>query len=258
MRHETALMLSWPCPPETVRLESNQVHVWCVAFGDFNSELPRLEAMLSPAEQTRAARFRFSKDRNCYVIRHGVLRVILGRYLEQLPSEIDFCYGPFGKPEIKGGLIRGGLHFNDSHSGDLALYAVTHVCPIGVDVEYLRPVPHLEEIASRFFSPRETEMLMASSSQCRMERFFACWIRREAFLKATGEGIGEGLANAEVALTPGEKAEIASIAGESQTRTEWQLRSFSPAPGYLAAVAFKHRKMNLRQWRIDTVWGRQT
>lgn len=254
MRRETTQELSWPRPPETVRLESGEIPVWCASLGDFNSELPQFRAMLSSAEQAKAARFRFSRDRNSYVIRHGILRVILGRYLAQPPSEIELCYGPFGKPEIKGEVVGESLHFNHSHSGDLALFAVARGSPIGIDVEYLRPLPHLEAIAARFFSPREAEMLTALRTECRMEQFFACWTRKEAILKATGEGIGEGLANVEVAFTAREEAEIPRIAGESQGRTEWELRSFSPAPGYLAAVAFKHHNMTLRQWRVDALF----
>jgi 4'-phosphopantetheinyl transferase len=172
--------------------------------------------------------------------------MILSRYLAQCPTEIEFCDGRFGNAEIKADLVREHLSFSISHAGDLALYAVTRLCPVGMDVEWLRPVPHLEEIASRFFSPRETERLMALSTECRMERFFACWTRKEAFLKATGEGIGEGLAEPEVALTPWEEPEILRTTAESEARTEWQLRSFSPALRYLAAVAFQHRNLAFR------------
>jgi 4'-phosphopantetheinyl transferase len=168
----------------------------------------------------------------------------------QRPTEIEFCDGRFGKPEIKGGLSRERLNFSISHSGDLALYAVPRLGPVGVDVEWLRPVPHFEEIASRFFSPRETEMLMTLSTDRRMEGFFACWTRKEAFLKATGEGIGGGLAKAEVTLTPWEEPEILRTSAESEAGNECQLRSFSPDPGYLAAVAFQHRDLAFRQGRV--------
>lgn len=221
-----------------------------MVLSDFDSELPQFQAMLSSVEKTKAEKFRFSKDRNHYVIRHGILRVILSRYLERRPSEIDFCYGPFGKPEIKGDLAGGCLNFNDSRSGDLAVYGVTRACPLGVDVEKLRPVPDFEEIASRFFTPREAETLMSLPSERQMEAFFACWTGKEAFLKTTGEGIGEGLAKVEVTLTPGEEAGILRIRGESQAQTEWQLRSFSPAPGYLAAVAFRNHNLVLSHGRV--------
>jgi 4'-phosphopantetheinyl transferase len=221
-----------------------------VTLSDYHGEWPQFYGLLSSAERARAERFRFCKDRNDYIICHGMLRIILGRYLGRRPAEIEFCYGRFGKPEIKGDLVGMHLNFSASHSGDLALYAVTCSGPVGVDVECVRPVPHFEEIALRFFSPHEAEMLMALPTECRMEGFLNCWTRKEAFLKATGEGIGEGLAKVEVTLTPGKEAEILRIAGESQGRTEWQLRSFSPAPGYLAAVAFEHRGLVLSQGRV--------
>jgi 4'-phosphopantetheinyl transferase len=246
----TSAVLSWRSAPGPLRLASDEIHVWCANLGDFRGEWLQLYGLLSSAERARAERFRFCKDRNEYIISQGMLRIILSRYLEQHPTKIEFCYGRFGKPEIKADLVRERLNFNISHSGGLALYAVTHSCPVGVDVEWLRPIPHFEEIASRFFSPRETETLMALSTECRMEGFFACWTRKEAFLKATGEGISEGLAKVEVTLTPWEEPEILRTTAELKARTEWQLRSFSPAPGYLAAVAFQHRGLVLSQGRV--------
>lgn len=241
--------LSWSNPREAVGLECNEIHVWCAALSEFASELPLLNALLSSAERERAERFRFAKDRNHFVARRGILRSILSRYLEQPPSGIDFCDGRFGKPEINGDL-RASLRFSVSHSGDLAVYAATRACPIGVDVEYVRPFPHLEEIALRFFSPRETEVLMTLPPEHRVEVFFSCWTRKEAFLKATGEGIGKDLAEVEVTLVPWHEPEFLSIKGEPPARAEWRLRSFSPAPGYLAALAFAHHDLVLSQGRV--------
>lgn len=252
----TTLELSWPTPREAVRLEGNEIHVWCAALSEFASELQPLNALLSSAERDKAERFRFAKDRNHFVARRGILRGILSRYLERPPSKIDFCGGRFGKPEIKGELVRGGLRFSVSHSGDLALYAVTRACPIGVDVEYIRPFPHLEEIALRFFSPRETKVLMSLPREHRMEVFFSYWTRKEAFLKATGEGIGEGLANVEVALTPWQEADTIRTVGESEDRIGWRLQSFSPASGYIGAIAFRNRYVSMSFWIVHApLWG---
>jgi 4'-phosphopantetheinyl transferase len=242
--------LSWLNPREAIRLQPNEIHVWCGALSEFTSELPLFHALLSPAERAKAERFRFAKDRNHFVARRGILRSILSRYLEQPPSEIDFFVGRFGKPEINGDLVRGSLQFSVSHSGDLAVYAVTRACPIGVDVEYVRPFPHLEEIALRFFSRREREVLMTLPPEHRSEGFFACWTRKEAFLKATGEGIGKDLTEVEVTLAPWDEPEFLSIKCEPRARAEWQLRSFSPAPGYVAALAFAHHDLVLSQGRV--------
>jgi 4'-phosphopantetheinyl transferase len=242
--------LSWRAPREAVGLQRNQIHVWCAVLSEFASELGLLNALLSSAERDRAERFRFSKDRNHFVARRGILRGILSHYLEQPPSEIDFRHGRFGKPEVNGDFVRGNLQFSVSHSGDLALYAVTRACPIGVDVEYIRPFPHLEEIALRFFSPSEAKVLMTLSREHRMEGFFSCWTRKEALLKATGEGIGDGLASVEVALIPWQDAGTIRTVGESEDRIGWHLRSFSPAAGYLAAIAFKDDNVSLSQWQL--------
>ncbi len=242
--------LSWPAPREAVRLEYNEIHVWCAALGEFASELARLHALLSSSESAKAERFRFAKDRNHFVARRGILRGILSRYLEQSPSEIDFRHGRFGKPEVNGDFVRGNLQFSVSHSGDLALYAVTRACAIGVDVEHIRPFPQFEEIASRFFSSNERGVLMALRPEQQTDGFFACWTRKEAFLKATGQGIGEDLAKVEVTLTPWDDPEFLSIKGEPRARAEWQLRSFSPAPGYLAALAFARHDLVLSRGKV--------
>ena len=238
-----AELIAWFVPPETILLEEKQAHVWCADMRELEPQLAEYVDVLSSAERERSNRFHFQKDRNHYIIRHGVLRKILGRYLGQAPSEIQFRYGTRGKPEILDDPIH--IHFNDSHSTDLALYAVTLACPIGVDVECIRPIPEFEDIATRYFSPREVGMMRALSVEKRMEAFYACWTRKEAFLKATGEGIGVNLAKVEVTLAPGEEAEILRIPGETQSAAGWKLRAFSPAPGYLGAIAL--------QGAIDTV-----
>ena len=244
----SARTLSWPFPPETIHLEKTQAHIWCAAVRDFECQLPLFGAMLSSAERARAERFRFPKDRNHYIIRHGILRLLLSRYLEKRPAEIEFQYGPRGKPQITGGPAQ--FHFNDSHSGDLALYAFTSVCPIGADIECVRPIPEFEDIASRYFSPREVGMMRALSPEDRMEAFYAGWTRKEAFLKATGEGIGTSLADVEVTLAPGEEAEVLRVPGESQEGAQWKLRALSPAPGYLGAIAFQGAIDSACYWTV--------
>ena len=236
----TTPVVSWPLSPETLPLKHHQIHLWWAVLSDFDSELPRFETLLSSTERARAQSFHFPKDREQYVIRHGLLRVLLGRYLRTPPSEIEFRYGPQGKPGIKSDDAPEVLYFSNSHSGHLALYAVTRACPLGVDVECLRPIPDFQDIAARFFSPRETQMLMALPMAYRTEGFFAFWTHKEAILKATGEGIAHGLTEVEMTLNERRDLEIVGMAGESQTHSEWRLRSLLPAPGYRAALAYRH------------------
>jgi 4'-phosphopantetheinyl transferase len=240
--------LSWAFPPAVIRLEAGQTHVWCAAMSAFEQQLDRLSNLLSGMEKKRAARFRFGKDRNRYIIRHGILRLLLSRYLDCAPGDVEFRYGPKGKPEIRDGSA--GFHFNDSHSENLALYALTRVCPIGADVELVRPIPGFEKIAARYFSRREAGIMRALPLEKRMEAFYACWTRKEAFLKATGEGIGYQLADVEVTLAPGDEAEVLRVPGESQAAAGWKLQAFSPAPGYLGAIALQGAIDSVCYWAV--------
>jgi 4'-phosphopantetheinyl transferase len=206
--------------------------------------------LLSLDERARADKLRFVEDRNRYVIRHGLLRLILSRYLKQLPSAIEFQLGRYDKPEV----LRGGagthVFFNIAHSCEIAVYAITSACPIGVDVERTREIPNIEAIAHRFFSPHEARTLMALPAGSRLQAFYSCWTRKEAFLKATGEGIAEGLAKVEVTLAPGDEPGVASVSGDPQAHERWQFLPFSPAPYYIGCIAFRHTALALSQWRI--------
>src|ERR1019366_3209361 len=128
-------VLQWPLAPETIRLKTRQFHLWAAALNEFVDQAPKLGVLLSPAEQARAEKFRFVEDRDRYVIRRGLLRLILSRYLEQLPSAIEFQHGAYGKPEVRRDGAGTSLFFNTSHSAEIAVCAVTSACPNGVDVE---------------------------------------------------------------------------------------------------------------------------
>ncbi len=230
----------WPAPPADLVLRDNEVHLYCAAPAHFHAGLPRLATLLSPAERARAERFRFPHHRDSYIIRHGILRTLLGRYLGIKPEAVEFRYGEFKKPEVANPQDR--IHFNDSHSGGLALYGFTRACPIGVDIEHLRPVEHFQQIARHYFSPREVELLAALPEADRIRGFFSLWTRKEAFLKATGEGIGQNLAKIEV--TPDEKPEI--LATHFGDPGDWQMESLVPAKEYLAAVAVRHAELRVQ------------
>lgn len=133
--------------------------------------------LLTLDEQERAARFRFPHLQSSFSLARGALRILAGRYLNTDPAGIRFEYGPNGKPSLAGGAR---LKFNVSHSGALALFAFTLDCEIGVDVEEIRPMPDREQIAARFFSAQEAAEPGA---------FFRLWTRKEAYIKALGEGL---------------------------------------------------------------------
>jgi 4'-phosphopantetheinyl transferase len=243
-----ASAVSWPLPPPEVPLASGQAHLWCATMRAFREQIPLLSALLSAAERQRAERFHFSEDRDHYIIRRGILRILLGRYLNTRPAEIEFRYGQWGKPEMNRASL--DLHFNDSHSADLALYGVTMVCPLGADLEQIRPLPEFEELASRYFSARESALIRALAPEHRMEAFYNVWTRKEAFLKATGEGIGRNLAEVEVSPAPGREPAILRVPGMTPGAAGWKLRSFSPAPGFLGAVAFQGDISSFRECAV--------
>ena len=240
----------WPPIPEAVRLEPGQVHISCARLDAFKKELIQLEALLSQEEKTRASRFHFSADKNSFVIRRGIRRLLLSRILGQDPASLQFRHGPNGKPELEEISIEERLYFNDSHSGGLALYGFSRDCQIGVDIEQLKPITNLEGITASFFSRRESQELISLAPERREEAFIACWTRKEAVLKSTGEGIGTGLANVEVSVDSGIEKEIVKTDRALRNAPDWIVHSLRPAAGYLATLAYQHSELALNSWNI--------
>ena len=223
-------------------LPSDEVHVWQAFFNQQKSQLNKLAQTLSEDERLKAKCFYFQKDRRRFVVTHGILRNILGRYLNIEPKRLKFFYGSHGKPAI-GGLTDGhSLCFNMSYSHGLALFAFTWGRRVGVDVECVRPMPDAEEIAERFFSSRENAVFRTVPASKKLEAFFNCWTRKEAFLKAVGDGLSRSLDSFEVSLAPGEPARLLSIEGDLKEASRWHLRELVPAPGYVSALAVEGAK----------------
>lgn len=214
------------------------MHIWWVNVRDFDADVPALRSVLSVSEQARAKRFWFLRDRNNYIIRHGILRMLLSLYAGQSPKNLYFTTREHGKPELRNGPNESRIHFSLSHSGGLALYGITGACPIGVDVESVRPIPECVRIASEFFSQAESESLMAFEGESRIERFFDLWTRHEALLKATGEGLGNGRERRDAPQPKSEGSGFIYVGRAPGISAEWRVRSFSPVPGYIGAVAF--------------------
>lgn len=219
--------------------------------------LQRVQGMrhiLAEDERRRADEFCFEKDRERFVLTRGVLRILLGRYLNLEPRQLNFCYGLHGKPALAERFDGDALRFNVSHSHGLALMALTHNREVGIDVEYVRSDLELDEIASRYFSPQEAATLRSLSIDVRTEAFFAGWTRKEAYIKAKGEGLSLALDKFSVSLAPGEPAVLLSV-GENQSPEVacWNLQSLSPGPGYAAAVATEGhvRRLVFRHWPQD-------
>jgi 4'-phosphopantetheinyl transferase len=225
-------------------LSPNEVHVWRAELDLAPERVSVLERTLAPDELARANRFRFSADRVHFIVGRGALRDILGRYLGLAPERVRFSYLPRGKPV----LAELSLQFNLAHSGGVALYAVARGRRVGVDVERIRPDVPCEKLAARFFSPHEQEQLRALPAEARVGAFFACWTRKEAYVKARGDGLALGLSQFAVSLAPGEPASLVETAFDPAEAGRWSLREIEVGPGYVAALAVEGQGWRLAGW----------
>ena len=237
--------------PEPLALGDKEVHVWHASLDLSVSQIQRLGHTLSAEERKRAERYRFPKDRERFIAARGLLRTILGRYLKTEPGRLRFCYNSCGKPELAGETGNGSLRFNVSHAHERALYAVTYGRAVGVDIEYIRPDLVGEKMAERFFSPREVAVLRALPEHMQTRAFFNCWTRKEAYIKARGQGLSIALDRFDVSLTPGAPAALLSVDGDPQEASRWSLRELSVGSDYVAALAAEGQDPQLTCWRWE-------
>jgi 4'-phosphopantetheinyl transferase len=244
-----------PPPPPA----AGEVDVWAVPLDPPEAEVAALARLLAPDEAERAERFRFERHRRRYTVGRGVLRTLLGRYHGVPPRAVAFGYGAKGKPFLAepaaGAPARhrayAPLHFNLSNSEELALVAFCREAEVGADLERLRPMPDCLHIAERFFSAAERQALAAQPPEELDRAFFRCWTRKEAYLKAVGDGITAPLDAFDVTLAPGEPPRMLSIDGDPGRAAAWELVHVEPAAGYLGALALPARPggWRLRGWR---------
>ncbi len=245
----TPTVISWSLPSGKAALGNQEVHVWCASLERDESSVQRLWPTLAVDERTTAQRFHLRKDRKSYIVARGLLRAILGCYLAVEPERLRFCYGPYGKPRLAGDGGGKTLCFNISHAQGLALYAITRHRRIGVDLEYIRPNLVDEQIAERFFAPGEVAVLRTLPACVREQAFFACWTRKEAYIKAKGKGVSIPLDRFEVSLRPGEPAALLSTAWHRAEASRWSLHDLHPALGYAGALCVEGHGWQLRCWQ---------
>jgi 4'-phosphopantetheinyl transferase len=207
-------------------LQPGQVHVWRAELGAGDA----WQSLLSPDEQARADRLVGPEPRRRFLAARGILRSLLSRYLRNEPDAIAFRYGARGKPE----LANSNLRFNLAHSNDLAVYAVTRDGEVGIDVEAIRPLPDLEDLACRYFSPREADRLLRLPAAERAVAFFHCWVRKEAYLKGLGQGLS--VPADQVETWPGPPPSGA-------------LMDLDPRPGFVAALAIERPDLSVACWQ---------
>jgi 4'-phosphopantetheinyl transferase len=245
----TSTPTPWGDPPATIRLGSNEVHVWRASLDEPPPQIDSFLHTLAADERTRAQRFYFQTDRERFITAHGVLRAILGLYLNREPKCLSFCYSSHGKPALAWEYGGDAIRFNMSHSQGVALYAVTRGREIGIDLEFIRCDLEVEQIAERFFSPREIATLRALPVYLRRHAFFLCWTCKEAYIKARGEGLSIPLDQFDVSLIPGEPEALLSTQPDADEALRWSLRGLTLASGYSAALAVEGRGWTLACWQ---------
>jgi 4'-phosphopantetheinyl transferase len=221
--------VSWSRPAQDVALPKDELHIWLAWLDEEPRERTRLSSYLSEEEASRAQRFVFPRDRDHFVVARGRLRELLGKYLRCPPNAVQFKTGRYGKPSL---LDDGDqLRFNLSHSHGLALYAFCIGRELGIDTEKIRPKFASEGIAERYFSATEQRELAEVPKELRDTAFFLCWTRKEAYIKAHGDGLQIPLDSFDVSLKPGEAAKLRSV-----DSGRWSIRAFTPAPEFVAAI----------------------
>jgi len=242
----------WPDGPFLDRPGPDEVHVWRIDLMTSPRAGSTLYDTLSEDEVARAARFIYDRHRDAFIAARSSLRMILGRYLARSPASLAFTYGPYGKPYLAQEGEGSGLQFNLSHAGAMALVAVVQGRDVGVDIERIEAGRAHEEIAERFFAAEEVEAFRSVPQAARVEAFFNGWTRKEAFMKASGQGLTLGLDRFCVTLRPGEPAAVLSTAWDPDEAGRWSMTALYPAPNYAAALAVEGKGLQL----IRRSWGR--
>lgn len=242
----------WQRPPRNLTLPHHEVHVWAAPLDLPSSAMSELLGALSPEESARARRFHALRDRERYIVAHGALRDILGRYISLAPVDVRLCAAPGGKPALAPVAPGQHLAFNLSHSYELALIAVGSGRQLGVDVERIRAEAPGEAIAERFFASAETAMLRALPPEARLAAFFAGWTRKEAYSKARGDGLRKPLDQFAVIIAPEQPAALLYDASDPYATSRWSLRTLDVGRAYAAAVAVEGHGWRLRRWLWST------
>ena len=220
------------------------VDVWGIRFSSFH-DLTKFLSVLSPEELARAKRFRFEKDYRSFVIARGAMKLLLADYLGTAPHLLALQCNAYGKPffEERG---REPIFFNLAHSADRALVAYCRTAPVGIDIEQLRGDIPFCEIAQQHFSAAENAALNRFDADERAAAFFRCWTRKEAYVKAYGQGLSLALDSFDVSLRRDDDPLLLAVRHDAEADGAWNIHDVEASPGYVAALAVKAPKAALR------------
>ncbi len=241
-------LTGWNTPPPSLQLTTGDVHVWRASFQQLTPLLHHFNALLSQDEQMKAGRYRFDDNRDEYIIARGLLRHLLGSYLGQDAKGLRFFYNPYGKPALSNEAGQERLSFNLSHAHGYILYVFTRGREVGIDIERIRPEAAHDGVAERFFSNKEVSTLRALPRHAQAIGFFNCWTRKEAYIKARGEGLSIPLNQFDVSLVPGEPAALLESRVDPADTSRWTLKSLDMGIQYIAALAVEGADWDLKCW----------
>ena len=233
-------------------LKPGEVHVWLFDLDGSGQSIPEWERLLSGDETIRSKLFRFERDRLRFVARRGILRQLLGQYTGLDPAQIAYHINPYGKLSLPSH----PLQFNISGCQERVAFAFALENEVGVDLEQIHPIPELDRIAERWFSPAEWAGMSALAPGMRMEAFFHIWTQKEAFLKARGEGLYLQLSDFSVSVDPKKVDSLLSINCASEDASHWKMVSHVPEPGWRLAVCLHAEMTPIVRWYMpDQVRG---
>ena len=247
----TTMKTFWPAAIEPVALSLAEAHLYAVPIDETSDRWVELCTVLTPDERQRAAQFRVEPPRRRFVTARAALRILLSRYLDLPPAAVTLSLSPNGKPRLGDQHRQSGLHFNVSHSGNMALVVLARGCEVGVDVEQLRAVRHVQHIAKRYFHASEIEAILSAPPAGQVAAFLRCWTGKEAVLKAIGMGITGSLAAFHVPNLNDEGAYVEVPTHPHGRPTQIWLQQFMLSNDYLAAVACADALRKVRCFEFD-------
>lgn len=239
----------WEPPPQSaVMLDEAAIHIWRLPLDLPAQWLESARQMLTPEETRRADRFIRAEHGRRFTAARAALRVLLAGYLNAEPGDLRLAQNEYGKPYLAGDHENSRIHFNLSHSCELGLAGFCLGVPIGIDIEQDRPRPDMLKIAKRFFAPQEVDALLAVEPEFQQQAFYTCWTRKEAYIKARGEGLHRSLKRFQVSLAPGDPPALLHTDDPPEESGQWTLYELDPGAGYTAALAAQGSPRQIRCW----------
>jgi 4'-phosphopantetheinyl transferase len=246
---DNAVADEWDNSSDGIEIGETEAHAWRAWLNQDTRTISELLPLLSPDERLMSERYYREADRNRFIFARGVLRKIISTYLLISPGELRFTYNEFGKPAVSNDQNDLAINFNLSHSKDIVLYTFARGRAVGVDVEYIREDFATLEIAEHFFSKDEVRTLGSLPVGQRTKAFFACWSRKESFIKAVGMGVSYPLDRFSVSLAPDDPPALLKVDDDDREACRWEMFELTPGIGYAAALVVEKPPVILRKWR---------